>query len=128
MIFTTHDDLDLDKIAGSGQCFRWKKEDGGAWRIPHRDRCLGIRALGGGRFDADCDRAEFESVWRAYFDLDRDYRAIRARIDPEADPFLAAAADSGQGIRILRQDPWETLISFIISQNRNIPNGIKIIN
>ncbi len=115
------DDFDLDKIADSGQCFRWESRGNGAWRIPYREFCLNISPSGANTYSVDCSTAEWESVWRPYFDLDTDYRSIRGRIDPLRDPFLHLASEAGKGIRLLRQDPWETLVSFIISQNRNIP-------
>ena len=121
MLLEITDDFDLDKIARSGQCFRWEKTPDGAWRILSGGECLYIRDLGNGQFEADCGEAGFADLWRPYFDLDTDYAAVRARIDPERDPFLFRAARAERGIRILRQDPWETLVSFIISQNRNIP-------
>ncbi len=121
MILTINDDFDLEKIADSGQCFRWERIGAGAYRIFHGAHCLRIRALTGDRFELDCGEAEFDAVWRDYFDLDEDYRRIRMRIDPAADPFLSAAAEQQKGIRILRQDPWEALVSFLISQNKNIP-------
>ena len=115
-----NDDFDLEKIAESGQCFRFERLCGG-WRILSGAECLRIAPLGEGRYALDCGEAEFDAVWRDYFDLAEDYAAIRARIDPATDPYLWAAAEREKGIRILRQDPWETLVSFIISQNRNIP-------
>jgi len=121
MFFLEPDDLSLQKIAESGQTFRWAKTDNDTWRIIHADSCLNIRDLGNGRFEADCDEMVFQNVWFEYFDLDEDYHAIRNRIDRIAEPFLWDAAESEKGIRILRQDPWEMLISFIISQNKNIP-------
>ena len=121
MTIAIDDDFDLDRIAESGQCFRWERTGEQTYRILHGARCLRIAALGDGRFALDCAPAEYETVWRDYFDLDENYAALRSRIDPAADPYLFAAAEDGKGIRILRQDPWETLISFIISQNRNIP-------
>ncbi len=131
MTLVTDDDLDLEKIAERGQCFRWQKMADGAFRVLHGSGCLYIRPEDGGkgtgagagppRFTLDCTEEEFGRIWRPYLDLDTDYRAVRARIDPGEDPFLAAAAAAGEGIRVLRQDPWETLVSFIISQNRNIP-------
>lgn len=120
MVLYIDDDFDLDKIAESGQCFRWERV-GGGWRIPHKGRCLTIEKLSAKEYRLDCAQQEFETLWRPYFDLDESYAAIRERIEPERDPFLYRAAAYGRGIRILRQDPWETLISFIISQNRNIP-------
>lgn len=114
------DDFDLEKIAESGQCFRFGR-NGDGWRIVSGADCLRIAPLGGGSYALDCGEDAFAAVWRDYFDLDEDYAAIRARIDPEEDPYLSAAAEAEKGIRILRQDPWETLVSFLISQNKNIP-------
>jgi N-glycosylase/DNA lyase len=68
----------------------------------------------------DCTHEAHETVWKEYFDWDTDYAAIRAAIDP-SDAFLVDAARFGAGIRILRQDAWEMLVSFIISQRKNIP-------
>ena len=115
------DDFDLDKIARSGQCFRWQNAGESAWRIVHKGQCLLIRELGEGRYRLSCSEEAYHTHWRSYFDLDEDYREIRAKIKAEDDPFLHTACTYGKGIRILRQDPWETLVSFIISQNKNIP-------
>ena len=115
------DDFNLDRIADSGQCFRWTKDDSGGYRIIHKDNLLRIRSLENGIFALSCTEDEYLRIWRDYFDLEEDYRAVRGRVKQEEDPFLAWACERGKGIRILRQDPWETLISFIISQNRNIP-------
>ncbi len=113
--------LDLGKIAQSGQCFRWEKPCENTYRIPHAGLCLYIRMLEPGAFELDCSEEEFETVWRAYFDLSTDYAAISSRIDPASDPFLYAAMKDQKGVRILRQDPWEMMITSIITQNRNIP-------
>ncbi len=67
-----------------------------------------------------CGKSEWDSIWHPYFDLDTDYRKIRGSI-PEDDWYLAKAARLGAGIRILRQDRFEMLISFIISQRKSIP-------
>ena len=120
MILKTDDDFDLKRIADSGQCFRWEQSDDMTWRIPCGDRRLYITDLGDGSFRLECPE-EHENDWLAYFDMTEDYRAIRSIPDPDSDPFLARAAEAERGIRILRQDPWEVTVSFIISQNRNIP-------
>ncbi len=76
----------------------------------------------------DTDEETFENVIRPYFDLDTDYRMIKEDIlNCYSSDFLTLAADSAEGIVILRQDPWEALFSFIISQNNNIPRIRKII-
>ena len=96
------------------------------YRIIAGNACLYITALdtGKGLYDLDCTEDQYSAFWHGYFDLDENYRRIRERIDPVKDPFLREAADREKGIRILRQGPWETLITFIISQNKNIP-GIR---
>ena len=113
--------LDLEKIALSGQCFRWERLGRDHFRIPHAGECLEISMTEAERFSLSCGEEQFETLWRDYFDLKENYRSIRKRIDPEQDPFLWKAAEQEQGIRILWQDPWEMLITFIISQNKNIP-------
>lgn len=117
------DDFDLAKIADSGQCFRWERRspEREEYRILSGERCVYAARTGEREFEFSCEEEEFHAYWRRYFDLDTVYREIRARIDKRKDPFLARAAEAEQGIRILRQEPWETLVSFIISQNRNIP-------
>lgn len=129
------DDFDLGKIADSGQCFRFnkiatghKEEDGSfsccggdAYSVAASDRHIVIRELGGDMYDLSCSEEEYTGFWKDYFDLKLCYSEIRGRIDPETDPYLFAASEYGKGIRILRQDPWEMLISFIISQRKNIP-------
>ena len=115
------DDLDLKKIAESGQCFRWTEISPGIYRIIARDKCLRVKTLGENIFVLDCSEAEYKSFWFNYLDLGESYVGIRQRISREKDEFLYNAAEHQKGIRILRQDPWEMLITFIISQNKNIP-------
>ena len=115
----TKGELSLKKIAESGQTFRWREESDGWWRIAAFDRVL--RARQDGRMlTLACTREEYETVWRSYFDLDTDYAAIRRTI-PAEDAYLTEAAARGKGIQILRQDPWEMTVTFIISQRKNIP-------
>ncbi|MDD6684567.1 MAG: DNA glycosylase [Lachnospiraceae bacterium] len=113
------DDLDLNKIADSGQCFRWKRLDDRYYRITAFGRVLYLREKEN-ILQASCTEEEFWKIWGGYLDFPTCYRQIRKRI-PEEDRFLTAAADYGKGIRILRQDPFETLITFILSQRKNIP-------
>ena len=120
MVRFKNNNLDLTEIADSGQCFRWKKTDRG-YRIIAIGKVLHIeKDPETGEICLDCTDSEFDEIWKDYLDLDTDYSAIIERI-PETDMYLKAAAECGCGIRILRQDPWETLITFIISQRKNIP-------
>lgn len=121
MTLTISDDFDPDKIADSGQCFRWERLDSRTYRIISGKECLYLTALGGDRYELECSDEAFADYWHSYLDLDEDYARIRSRINPVSDPFLFLAAEHEKGIRILRQDPWEMLVTFIISQNRNIP-------
>ena len=112
--------LNLRQITDSGQCFRMVMEGEDRAFVTAYGRRLMIEDKGEGRFDLSCSSKEYESIWRSYFDMDTDYSEYIGAIDRK-DGFLMKAAEYGEGIRILRQEPFETLISFIISQRKNIP-------
>jgi len=118
------DDIDLNKICDSGQCFRVKELRPGLFRFISGDRLLYLRRIEEhieeNEFEADTDEELWVSFWRIYFDLDRNYAGVRAAVPPD-DLYLTEAVEFGRGIRILRQDPWEMLITFILSQRKNIP-------
>ena len=123
------DDFDLGKIADSGQCFRFNK-CGDGYSVVAGDKYVFIRQLNAGQekasdedgwYELSCQEKEYEEFWKEYFDLNTDYRNIRGLIDKKEDEYLYNASEYGRGIRILKQDPWEMLISFIISQRKNIP-------
>ena len=118
-MITTIGDFSIEAIAESGQCFRIM-QIGGVWRIIAGGRVLEIKCLGESRYKFNCSESEFDLFWRYYFDLDTDYGVYRAAalIDDE---YLQKAISFGQGIRILKQEPWEMLISFIISQRKSVP-------
>ena len=117
-------ELDPVKTFECGQCFRWNADDSGVYTGVFGKRALRVRAENGA-VTLSAGKAEFESVWRDYFDLDRDYAAIRAAVG--IDEYMKKAASFGSGIRILHQDRWEAVCSFIISQCNNIPRIKKII-
>lgn len=112
--------IDLEQTASSGQCFRWQAAGGGAYRVPNGEKCLAI-APGSvpGRVRVDVTAEEFARDWADYFDAGRDYAAICR--SAQEDSFLCACAAVACGVRVLRQDAWEMLITFTISQNNNIP-------
>ncbi len=121
-----------EKTFDCGQCFRFEPTDSGVTGIAHGRR-VNISRVG------ECLRIDgifaddFENKWEHYLALDEDYDSID-RMIAEAVPAdkggktLADAAAVSAGIRILRQEKWETLCSFIISQNNNIPRIKKIIS
>ncbi|MBR2613392.1 MAG: DNA-3-methyladenine glycosylase 2 family protein, partial [Clostridia bacterium] len=125
-------ELDIEKIFDCGQCFRFE-------RVENSRHASEFSGVAYGRFvsfaqDGDTlyiygsDLADFEAVWRGYLDLDRDYREVeRDVLAHSQNSALIAAIEYGRGIRILSQEPFECVISFIISQNNNIPRIKKII-
>ena len=108
-----------------GQAFRWEEIVNGVWEGIANDRYLKIEQNDNELILHNVSEKDFYEFWEDYFDLKRDYNAIISKIENEK---LKTAAEYGKGIRILRQDPWETLCSFIISQNNNIPRIKGIIN
>ncbi len=112
--------FDPHQIKESGQCFRWDNPSEGIFLVPAFGRRLEIRQEKD-ELCFDCTDEEWEDVWRSYFDLDTDYGAIGRAIYASGDAYLRDAFEKGSGIRILRQDLWEVIISFMISQNNNIP-------
>ena len=119
MVVVSKEDFHLGKIADSGQCFRLKRLEEGGFRAAAGNRLLELWEQPDA-WALDCSAEEFDGFWRGYFDLDTDYAAFRAAV-PEKDAYLTAAAAFGTGIRILRQEPWEMLVTFLISQRKNIP-------
>ena len=120
------DDFDLEKIAESGQCFRPKEVSPGVYRFITLDHVIDMQKVDEETFKISCGIAEWDIVWSKYFDMETDYSEIRQEIlnFGEGKPcgaYLKKVIEFSKGIRILRQDPFETLISFIISQRKNIP-------
>lgn len=128
MVTLQCNDFDIRKIMASGQCFRMS-ENTLSYR-ENADRYIELIAFGkplrvkqdGNMLSFSCSEEEFNQIWRQYFDLDTDYsKIIREAQEKYADdPYLMSAIDFSRGIRILKQDFFETLISFIISQRKSI--------
>lgn len=114
------EDFDAKKIAESGQCFRMTCQDDHTVQVIAFGNVLTMYERGENVWDFSCTQKEFDTVWKEYFDLDTDYSGYRGLCLPE-DAFLKEALEAGMGIRILRQDPWEMLVSFIVSQRKSIP-------
>lgn len=108
-------ELDIVKTFECGQCFRWNADEEGAYTGVAMGHAARITSAGGEvyiRSDAP------ESFWREYLDLERDYEAISRAF--RAGEYMDECVSYGAGIRILKQEPWEALCSFIISQCNNI--------
>lgn len=100
-----------------GQCFRWK-QTGNGWLGVAREHALRLVRHPGGDIELFCTPDEFDEIWHNYFDLSLDYAAVRSAVSNCE--YMRAAVGYGEGVRILRQDMWEALCSFIISQCNNI--------
>ena len=129
MYISSTDDFDLSKIARSGQCFRVKEFEDGRFRFVTGREVLYIRQRSAGYFEVSCPAETWQRVWVPYFDLGRSYFPVQ-EIIPDSDTYMKLAAKEGRGIRILRQDPWEMLVTFIISQRKSIPaiqNAVELL-
>ena len=110
-----------------GQCFRWDEESDGSYT-----GIVGKNVINVNKVDTTIQFSSFgannlEELVTNYFDLNRDYEKIKSKLS-KIDSYLANSIEYGSGIRILNQDLWETIISFVISANNNIPRIKGIIN
>ncbi len=112
-------EFNLADTLDCGQAFRWRPLSDGSFEGVAFGKYLRVGMRKDTLIFYDTDFEEFESVWRGYFDLDRDYDYIKMVISKNK--ILRTAAEFAGGIKVLRQEPWECLCSFIISQNNNIP-------
>ena len=126
IIFENIRDMNVEHVFACGQCFRWKKLPSGNWLgVVGNYACLAKLCEESGTLELLVSGGDRE-FWFNYFDLGTDYGAIKDELI-RRDLSIKAATESGYGIRILRQDLYEIIISFIISQNNNIPRITKCI-
>lgn len=118
MLTIEMDNFDLGQICRSGQCFRMDQIGENRYRVIARDKYLELTQERG-IVNFFCAEEDFIFFWIRYFDLDCNYSEYINMINPR-DKYLTAAAEMGKGIRILQQDLWEMIISFLISQQNNI--------
>lgn len=113
-------DFNIEEILECGQCFRFAKLGDLKYSVTALGRVLTAEQKGDSLTLYDCTADEFEAKWWHYFDMDRDYGAIKEKISYN-DDIMRSAVNYAGGIRLLNQEPYECLLSFIISQNNNIP-------
>ena len=113
------DSFEPKDIFECGQCFRWNREENGSYTGVFSDCVLNVKKCEGNIVFNGNENVTEEKI-NEYFDLNRDYSKIKKELS-KVDNNLLEATNFGRGIRILNQDLWETIISFIISANNNIP-------
>lgn len=118
--------FELTDIFECGQCFRWNVQEDGSYIGVVDNAVIEVRKIGQDVVFESNDIDNLEELVTKYFDLDRDYEKIKQTLS-NIDDNLAKSISYGAGIRLLNQNLWETIISFITSANNNIPRIKKII-
>ena len=112
--------FELKHIFDCGQCFRWNEEQDNSYTGVIKQGVFNVQKEGSKiKFNGNLD-GNIKEIVTDYFDLNRNYTKIKAELS-NIDKYLKTSVEYGNGIRILNQDLWETIISFIISANNNIP-------
>lgn len=119
--------FDIEQTLDCGQCFRWNKIAENTYQGTAYGKSLTISQNENTVCLYNCTEEDFNNIWYKYFDFGTDYDKIRKEL-AQIHPILNEAQQYAPGIRILNQEPWEALCSFIISQNNNIPRIKGIIN
>lgn len=117
--------LNIELCLFCGQAFRWKTNPDGSFHGVVKGKVTDIYQSENEIIFKNTSENDFLSVWQDYFDMNKDYKSLVAAFD--SDQYLKNAAEEYYGIRILHQEPWETICSFIISQNNNIPRIMGIV-
>ena len=112
--------FELKDIFDCGQCFRWNKQKDGSYTGIFGKNVMNVFKQGKDVIFKGVCEEDIETTCRNYFDLDRNYEKIKQELS-NIDSNMKEAVKHGEGIRLLNQDIWETIISFIISANNNIP-------
>ena len=121
--------FELADIFDCGQCFRWNIEDDGSYTGVFKKIVLNVKKVNDEVFFNGVNYGNTDSIEEInhYFDLNRNYDELKSKLE-KSDDYMKNSIEFGKGIRILNQDLWETIISFIISANNNIPRIKGIID
>ena len=117
--------FNLENIFECGQCFRWERISDTNYVIIAYRRVIEVIQNGSTVTIINTNMKDFNEIWKNYFDLNVDYEKIKEELSK--DELLRKSVEFGYGIRILNQDPFEMLISFIISARNSIPSIMKTI-
>lgn len=126
LLIIPEDIFSLPQTLDCGQAFRWEQTEDNKWHGVVKGSPLTVYETADGIVFENTDEEKFNTIWKDYFDFDTDYEKIRESFSD--DLYLSKAMDFCGGIRLLKQEPWEALCSFIISQNNNIPRIKGIIS
>lgn len=118
-------DFNISHIFDCGQCFRWNKQEDGSYTGVVENKIINISQEDNKIIMDNITEDDFNDIFARYFDMDTDYTDIKNKIN--VDNIIDEAINFGHGIRILNQDEWETMISFMISANNRIPMIKKVI-
>lgn len=121
------EDFEPKHVFECGQCFRWLREEDGSYTGVVQGKVINVKKENDLIIFDNTNKEDFENIWFDYFDLGRNYGEIKNQLKV-MDEYLEKATEFGKGIRILQQDGWEMLISFIISANNRIPMIQRAIN
>ena len=119
-------DFNIKQIFESGQCFRWKKESENSYIGVAFGKVIEVYQEDDTITIYNTNEEDFKNIWFKYFDLERDYSIVKNELSK--DDLLKTAVEYGYGIRLLKQEPFEMVISFIISARNSIPVIAKTIN
>lgn len=119
-ILKNPDSFNLEHIFECGQCFRWNKQEDGSYTGIFKENVLNVKQEGRDVVFKGICKADIKEVIKEYFDLNRNYGEIKNTLK-KIDENMVVSIKAGEGIRLLNQDLWETIVSFIISANNNIP-------
>lgn len=109
-----------------GQAFRWQKEEDSSYTTIDGNMYCNVSLVGDFVYLKNCTKEDYYKKWENYFDLKTDYTKIKDTLS--FNETLKSAMEYGSGIRILNQDKFSTIISFIISANNQIPRIMKSVN
>ena len=119
-ILKNPESFNLEHIFECGQCFRWNKQEDGSYTGIFKENVLNIKQDGRDFVFRGICKGDIKEEIEKYFDLNRNYEEMKNKLE-QIDENVATSIKYGEGIRLLNQDLWETIISFIISANNNIP-------
>lgn len=120
LIIEKNNDFELKDIFDCGQCFRWNKNDDESYTGVIKNGVLNVKCDKSKIYFNGILNEDIRKIVNDYFDLNRDYTKIKQELS-KIDEYMENSINYGKGIRILNQDLWETIISFIVSANNNIP-------